>query len=667
MAIDLTELTADMNIAAQLSTEELNTIGQRLCELIQQDDASRHKWLEDNDNWLKLAEQVAETKSHPWPNASNVKFPLLSTASIQFHARAMPALLGNRELVRCKILGVADENKAQRASRVSRFMSIQLIDIMDNWIEEMDRLLFVLPIVGLVYKKTYYSPLKEQVRSDLILPRDVIVNYYANDPKRARITHRLWQDANEIMEFVNSGIYLDADLGDPTMQTTSAVKDLTIGLTPTGGDDDLRPYEIYESHCFWDLDGDGYKEPYVITIAKDTQKVLRIVARWEEEGLILEDSGKVIRIEPVEYFTTYRFLPDPESKTHGLGFGRLIGPTGEAVNTIINQLVDAGTLSNMQAGFLAKGVRVKGGSVRFRPGEWKVVQTSGDDLRNGVFPLPIREPSNVLFQLLGLLIRAGQDLVSVQEALLGRNPGQNQPFSTTQEVIEQGLKVFNGIYKRIYRALTQEYQKIYNLNRLYLPDMVYINILDDARASSIQDFSLEGVDILPSAEPDMVQETEKIQRANDLVAMIQAGLPLNPVVATKMLLESRGFENVTELMELPPPQPSLEEQELQFEIQKFQDESARDWARIKNEALKTNEQALRDRASSIATLKEAEIKEKELGMELDQQVLDEMHTQRDEVLRVSEMSQNMALERMKDKTTKETAKEKSKNGTSGKT
>ena len=648
---DIKQYTSLDNIAAELDEDQLNKIASKLIDQIEKDDQSRSKWLEDNDKWLELAQQVTEPKSYPWPNAANVKFPLLSTASIQFHARAYPALLGSRDIAKCRIIGKTDDKRRARADRVGRFISTQVIDLMDGWSEEMDRLLFILPIVGLAYKKTYYSGLRETIKSELVSARDVIINYHANDYSRARITHRIWQDQNEILEYINSDLYLDVDLNPPEDSMVPGTRDIAQGFTPIA-DDELSPFEIYESHCWLDLDEDGYKEPYIVTIVKNLSKVVRIVARWEDWG-IKTRGNKITRIEPIEYFTAYRFLPDPDSKVYALGFGKLLGPTNEAVNSLINLLIDSGHLATLQGGFLSRGVRVKGGSVRFKPGEWLQVQSTGDDLRNGIFPLPVKEPSSTLFQLLGLLINSGKDLSTVQDINVGRNPGQNQPFATTQEVIQQGEKVFNGIYKRVYSALSNELQKIYLLNRTHLRDIDYINILDidlqnpaEAEASVQNDFELESMDMVPSAEPDLIMETQKIQRANALAAKAAQGLPVNVQVVTRRLLEAEGHENIEELMTMPPPQPSLEEQELQLEREKFEHQKMVDQANIQILAHKTENQALRDKLAAIAGIKKVEIEEKRVEAEIDRDALDHIHKDRDEGIRIMEKQVEATLKEM---------------------
>ena len=593
MAFNTKKALTYINIADELSKQVVEDIGAKLMDLVEADDDSRSEWLEDQDEWLKLAGQVKELKTFPWDGASNIKYPLMTLAAVQFHARAFPALVDVNQPVKCRVLGKdPDGTKLKRGERVAKYMSYQILEEMTEWLDEMDRTLFVLPIVGLLFKKTFYSDTLSRIKSIALLPRDLIVNYNATDYCRARMSHRIYMDKNEIKELQNKKIFLDVEFHngyDDSDSSLLKLRDEVIGLTNSALDSE-DSCEIIESHCWLDLDEDGYKEPYIVTFHRSSGTVLRIVARWSEEGFITNDKGKVVQITADEFFTPYVFLPDPNSSIYGIGFGRLLGPTNETVNTIINQLIDAGTLSNLQSGFIARGLKLKGGSTRFRPGEWKIVNTTGDDLRNGIFPMPVRDPSSTLFQLLGMLIEAGQQISSVTDVMMGENPGQNQPAQTTMAVLEQGQKVFTGIYRRQLRALSNEYKKIYNLDRKYLNEDLYISVLDEEteldpalaeqmdpqqfqqlqqqmaqNAPSIQDFEEDNIDILPTADPTSVSDAQKVAKATSLVEKAMAGLPVNLEVATRRALQAEGHEDIDELMQQPEPPPDLEQMRFQLE------------------------------------------------------------------------------------------------------
>lgn len=593
--INLDKALYATNIADDLDEVSLREIGHKLGKLVEDDDLSRQGWLSDQDEWIKLAAQVRENKDFPWERASNVKFPLVSLASLQFHARALPSLINSTLPVQAKVLGQDPQGlKLARAERVRRYMSYQILDEMTEWMDEMDRMMIVLPIIGLCYKKTYYSDNLDRCRSILVLPRDLILNYHATDYVRARMSHVIIMDQNELKEFQLKGVFSDIDL-HAVDKPISGMRDQTIGLSATPLDGDEEPFELIESHCWWDLDQDGYKEPYIITFHRDSKKILRIVARWEEGGVEYTNKGAVAKITACDYFTPFQFFPDPNSSVYGIGFGRLLGPINESVNTITNQLIDAGTLSNLQSGFLARGVKLKGGSTRFKPGEWKIVNTTGDDLRKGVVPMPVRDPSPTLHQLLTMLIDSGNRLSSVSDMMVGENPGQNQPATTSMTVLEQGLKVFTGIYKRIHRSLAAEYSKLYKLNYRYLDVQKYQQVLDEGAVppqippgasqeqaqqlmlqsqqnpqpvATIADFDPKGLDIVPESDPNFVSDTQKQVKAQALLQDLQMGLPINPQVVTAQVLQAQGQDNIQALMQMPPPQPSMDQLNFQLDVEK---------------------------------------------------------------------------------------------------
>lgn len=611
----VSKLLENSNIAEQLEQDLLDSIGQETVEEYLEDLDSRSEWEDKHEEWLKLATQVMEDKTYPWPGASNSKYPLLSTASLQFHARAYPALVSDPKLVKTKVLGKLDEQgfKRARSLRVSDYMSYQLLHEMDDWQDDMDRMMYILPITGLCFKKTYYSPNKQNIVSELVLARDLIINYYAEDFDKARKTHRIWAGSNDVKENQNMGIYLDVELHEPNSRDHYGVGDEIIGLSQSNSDD--QPHELLESHTWLDLDEDGYKEPYIVTVDRDSQKVLRIVARYSPENIMQSDTGKILKITPTEYFTQYSFIPNPESKIYSLGFGSLLGPLNSSINTILNQLTDAGTLSNLQGGFLAKGVRVRGGALRYKPGEWKTVQTTGDDLRKGIYPMPTREPSSVLFNLLQMLIQSGERLASVKDIMVGENPGQNQPYSTTVAVLEQGMKVFVSIYKRIYRALGKEYKKVYRLNGIYLDSEKYFNVLDtgEAKETGKSDFNSQDLDILPGADPSILSEAHASAKANALLEKLMAGLPLNPQMVLQKVLEAEGHENIEELMKVEPPQP---DPEVELEKAKFQHQVQLDTATHQLKASVSQFESMKDKASAALSL--AKAAEAESGMEIEQ-------------------------------------------------
>jgi chaperonin GroES len=311
--------------------------------------------------------------------------------------------------------------------------------------------------------------------------------------------------------------------------------------------DETTPYTFIEQHTFLDLDDDGYKEPYIVTFHKESKKVVRIVARFDETTIKQGPDGKIHKIDPIQYYTKFGFIPNPDGGFYDIGFGVLLGPINESVNTLINQLLDSGHLSTLQSGFIGKGLRIRMGDNRFTPGEWKAVNSTGSDLKQQIVPLPTKEPSNVLFQLMGSLITSGKELASVAEIFVGKMPGQNTPATTTMATIEQGMKVFTAVYKRLYRSLTEEFLKIARLNYLYLnptTEVQDLNIMINP-----QDFDPKAHKIYPGADPTAVSQTEKLLKAQGLMELLPTGV-LDPVKVVQRILDAQEQPNVNDLKKL---------------------------------------------------------------------------------------------------------------------
>lgn len=569
--MDLNAIVGTTNIAKDLADDLLTTIGSDAVKGYQKDLATCQYWFDQVNEWTKLAKQISEPKSFPWQNASNVKYPLLSTAAMQFAARAYPTLLPSHgKIVKSVLIGKDPEGKkTEIADAVSLFMSYQLMHEMDGWEEDMDRLLIMLPITGTLFKKTYYDSLTKKNCSKLIYPENLIVNYWAKSLHDSeRISEVFELTPRKIKERQNTGVWLDIDLGTPLPDESGEI-------------DETTPFEFIEQHTFLDLDGDSYPEPYVVTVEISSSKVVRIVPRFYTEDIFYhttEDDEEVLsHIIPTQYYTKYTFVPNPDGGFYDIGFGQLLGPLNESVNTLINQLIDAGTLSNLQSGFLGKGLKLKGGEQGFRPGEWKPVPVTGDDLRKQIVPLPAKEPSNVLFQLMGSLITSGKELASVAEIFVGKMPGQNTPATTTMASIEQGMKVFTAVYKRIYRALSEEFQKLYKLNSLYLDESMFVDVLDIQVDRAF--FNKEQNDIMPSADPTAASTQEKLMKAQGLLELLPTGV-LDPIEVVRRILEAQEqpeyqklFSQAVQQTGQLPPQPDPKGMEMEMkgklEQQKF--------------------------------------------------------------------------------------------------
>lgn len=601
MKID--KILDSVNIAEDLDKQHLHKIGKSVVEGFETDLASRKPWEKDLESWTKLALQIADTKTFPWTGAANIKYPLLATAAMQFAARAYPTLVpSNGKIVKCRVVGAdPDGQKTARADRISTHMSYQLLEQMDGWEEDMDKLLISLPIAGTVFKKTYWDAGKQQNCSKLVLPKNLVVNYYARCIEDAeRISEVILMSQRKVKERQNEGIFLETKLPRPSGDAVLEQDRVNNAFQLVSDDDKTTDYTLIEQHCFLDLDEDGYSEPYIVTVEYGSQRVLRIVPRFSEQDVLVTEKGKVVKIEPVQYYTKYDFIPNPDGGFYSIGFGRLLGPLNESSNTIINQLVDAGSLSNLQAGFIGKGLRIKMGESRFSPGEWKAVNATGDDIKKQIFPLPVRDPSPVLFNLLDLLLKSGKELASVAEIFVGKMPGQNTPATTTMATIEQGMKVFTAVYKRVYRSLAKEFQKLYVLNREYMNPQEYIEVLDQPVEQS--DYLGSENDVIPAADPTAVSNQEKQAKVQALMQILNLGT-INPMAVTKLYLEAFEIPNAESFINQPQPQgPSPEQQQaeakMQLEQQKAQMQMEVSSHKLEMErATKEQELAMKSRAA----------------------------------------------------------------------
>lgn len=537
---------------------------------------SRASWENDIQDWMDLACQVRESKSFPWPDASNVKYPLISVAAIQFSARAYPSFIPpDGKLVKTMIIGPDPKGeKSKRGERIGTFMSWQFLKDMEDWEEDMDKLLITLAIVGTMFKKTFYDPNDEKIKSVLVDARDLVVNHWSKSLETAeRVSEVFYFFPRQVQERMRTEVYLDCELSPPTLPDGA-------GPVSTDGNESI-PYTIIEQHCWLVIKQiSDVPIPVVVTFEYNQGKVLRISPRFDKASIKMTADGKSIkRIEPHTYYTKFPFIPNPDGGFYDIGFGHLLGPINESVNTLVNQLIDAGTLNNMQAGFIGKGLRIKGGDYNLSPGEFKWVNSTVDDLKKQIMLMPTKEPSKVLLELMGALITSGKELASVAEIFVGKMPGQNTPATTTMASIEQGMKVFTAVYKRVYRSLEKEFKKVFRLNKSYLDENTYISVLDGPVHPS--DFDDKSYDICPAADPTATSQTEKLLKAQGLMELLPLGT-IDPIKVTMRILEAQQQPNWQELIpgmvetgqpQIPPKQdPELmaQQQESQMRQQELQ-------------------------------------------------------------------------------------------------
>ena len=591
---NVSDLVYEANIADLLCKEDLATIGVQVVRDFDNDLLSRNSWEKRTEASLKLALQVAETKNFPWPNASNVKFPLITIAALQYHARSYPVLIDSNLPVKCRVVGDdKDGTRALRSTRVEQHMSYQLLEEDEDWESEMDKVLITQPIVGCAFKKTYYDPILKHNVSENVLAKDLVVNYWTKSLETAnRITHVLQMSKNEIYERVARGLWLEVSEGRPQQDASIALgnglqqaQDKAQGMSPPEPNDSSTPVEILEQHCHIDFDDDGYAEPYIVYVRRDNKQVARIVARYTEKDIERNKKGDVIlSIKAEHYFTKFPFVPSPDGGFYDLGFGVLLGPLNESINTIVNQLVDAGTMANTAGGFLSRGIKLRGGNYSFNPMEWKHVDTTGDDLRKGIVPLPVREPSQVLFTLLNLLINYGERIGGSVDILSGQNPGQNTPAETTRTMAEQGMKIFNGIFKRTHRSLKQEFRKLYRLNQIFISENTqYVSNATSQGIVLATDYEGPVTDVMPTADPSITSDAQRASQAMALTQRVAATPGLyNRYEVENTFLKAIKITNIEKILPdpkgpnavPPPPNPKLQIEEMKMKSKQAESELA---------------------------------------------------------------------------------------------
>lgn len=607
MAItDIVDFIGNRNIAEDLEEDQLLEIGQNVHLRFEQDRDSMDEWVDAVEEGQKLIKQEFKPKSTPWDGAANFKSPLLMDASITFGDRAGLELMRSRNLVKADVIGRDEGNaKQQRADRITEAMNYQINHEMREWRKDQKRLFYTLPNFGTMFKKTIFDPLLGRNISHVIHYPDFVVNQATTHAETARsFTHILDVDQNKLIERQRSGLWLDVDIypenseGDAGSNEDEEVTDAA-----------NNPNAFLEQHCFVDLDDDGYEEPYIVTIHQQTRKVVRIVARYDENSIIVNQNDAIltlqeavqanadqllaqaqqtgiapkipeepdfkgmelVRIEPNSQITKYGFIPSTDGTYLDLGYFHLLGAITMGINTTTNQLLDAGTLANRQGGLLAKGFRKKMGPISFRPGEWKSTEVSAQDLQQSMLPLPIKEPSQVLFALNEKLEQQGRQSAIVADAITQIQA--NTAPTTALAIIQEALIPSSAIMGRIIDAESEEFQKLFQLNQKFFDPRLYQIILDDPQADFRTDFNAEDFDIAPTASAEMASKTQRIQLSevelSQFDRVLQAGG--NPLPILRNFYDRIGSD-VSEIFP-EPGQMSPQDQQRVEQLQAAQEQA----------------------------------------------------------------------------------------------
>jgi len=551
------QMSFDANLVDFINQNTLEKISNDLLDSIQSDKESRSEWEKTYTDGLKyLGMKFDDTRSQPFEGSSGVVHPILAEAVTQFQAQAYKEMLPAKGPVKTEIVGARTIQTEDQAERVKEFMNYYIMNEMDEYDPELDQMLFYLPLAGSCFKKVYFDFVLNRAVAKFIAPEDLIVPYEATDISSAeRITHSISMSANEIKKQQVTGFYANVDIGSGSYSEdlddiTEAIDDIQ-GISPTYKEN--RNRTVYEVHTVLDIEGfedldeqgmpTGLKLPYIVTIEEDSQKILSIRRNFRENDLLKNK---------INYFVQYKFLPG--LGFYGLGLSHMIGGLSKASTSILRQLIDAGTLANLPAGFKARGMRIRDEDDPLQPGEFRDIDTTGGSLRENLIPLPIKEPSNVLMQLLGILVDSGKRFAAIADMNVG-DMNAAMPVGTTVALLERGTKVMSAIHKRLHYAQKIEFALLAKVFSEYLPPVYNYQVGSGPQEVKQIDFD-DRVDIIPVSDPNIFSQSQRVTLAQELLQMVQSNPeihgPMGIYEAYKRMYAALGVDNVDSLLQPPP-------------------------------------------------------------------------------------------------------------------
>ena len=546
------DIPHNANLAEYLDDGYLGEISSDLRASYEEDLESRSEWEETYTKGLDQLGVRYEERSQPFEGASGVTHPLIAESVTQFQAQAYKELLPSGGPVKTQIVGLQDQEREDQATRVKDFMNYQIMEVMEEFDPDMDQLLFYLPLSGSTFKKVYFDEAKQRAVAKFIPAQDLVVPYAASDLQTAsRVTHVLRMDANEVRKMQIAGFYRDVELGkyDEDENEVRQKVDELQGTSRTYTDE---IYTILEMHVDLDLEGfedmapdgepTGIAIPYIVTIDEGSGEVLAIRRNFAEGAGLAKKT---------QYFVHYKFMPG--LGFYGFGLIHMIGGLGRAATSILRQLIDAGTLANLPAGFKARGVRVRNDDEPLQPGEWRDIDAPGGNIRDSIIPLPYKEPSGTLAQLLAALVEGGRRFVSLADQQTGDANGQ-APVGTTVALLERGMKVMSAIHKRLHYSQKQEFRVLARIFRDNLPAEYPYEVEGGNRTIMAQDFD-ERVDVIPVSDPNIFSMAQRVTLAQTQLQLAQSNPQMHNLhSAYRRMYQALEVQNIDEILP-PPPQP----------------------------------------------------------------------------------------------------------------
>jgi hypothetical protein len=539
------------NLAENMDERTLSTMSSELIEEYKKDRVSRKDWEDAYIKGLDLLGTKYINVTRPFKGASNVTHPMLSEATTQFQAQAYKELVPSDGPVRTQTIGLKTPAIEQQAERVKEYMNYLLMEEMEEFTTDMDQMLFYLPLSGSTFKKIYYDELLGRPVSKFIPAEDIVVPYYASDLKDCeRITHVFKMTKNEVIKKQAAGFYRDIELTEGTPEQTQLSKKISEleGVKGTGGD---YLHTILEMHV--DLNLDDYEKfddkakkikiPYVVTIDEGSGEILSIYRNYKPDD---------INYTRIEFFVHYKFLPG--LGFYGFGLTHMIGGLSTAATQALRQLIDAGTLKNLPAGFKSRGIRVRDDDQPIQPGEFRDVDAPGGNIRDQFFNLPFTEPSVTLYNLLGFVVQAGQKFAAITDSNIG-NDAQNRAVGTTVALMERGSRVMSGVHKRCYYAMRLEFKILSRICSQFLPPEYPYDVYGGPRQIKASDFDGR-VDVLPVADPNIMSMTQRVTLAQTQLQIASSNPQIHNIhEAYRRVYEALGTKQIETLLKPAPKQP----------------------------------------------------------------------------------------------------------------
>ena len=545
------------NLAELLPEEVLMPLGSELYQNYEEYRSSRQDWETAYTDGLDLLGFKYERRTEPFRGASGATHPVLAEAVKQFQALAYKELLPAEGPVRTQVVGMTTPEIEDQAERVSEFMNYQIMDVMKEYEPEFDQMLFYLPLSGSTFKKVYYDDLLGRAVSKFVPAEDLVVPYAATSLDDAEaIMHVIKMSADELRKQQVAGFYKDIDLlpSDDSVTETDDVKSKEReieGVTKSGNED---IFTLIECHVNLDLEGfedrdpngemTGIKLPYIVTIEEGSREILSIRRNYN-----IGDPRK----EKIQYFVHFKFLPG--LGFYGFGLIHMIGGLSRTATSALRQLLDAGTLSNLPSGFKQRGIRVRDDAQPIQPGEFRDVDAPGGNLRDAFMPLPFKEPSQTLLQLMGVVVQAGQRFASIADIQIG-DGNQQAAVGTTVALLERGSRTMSAIHKRLYASMKQEFKLLSRVFALYLPPEYPYDVVGGQRTIKQTDFD-DRVDIVPVADPNIFSQTQRISLAQTQLQLAQSNPQIhNLYEAYRKMYEALGVRDIDKILNVPqPPMP----------------------------------------------------------------------------------------------------------------